>query len=126
MSKDIFEYIKIINQKSKNAFGNISRSSSKDRNLAIINTSLIIKQKQEEILQANKIDLENAKQKKLTNAFIDRLILNEKRINDIIDGLKKIAEMNDPIGIELSRWKQPNGLDISRISVPLGIIGIIY
>ena len=126
MSKDIFEYIKIINQKSKNAFGNISRSSSKDRNLAIINTSLIIKQKQEEILQANKIDLENAKQKKLTNAFIDRLILNEKRINDIIDGLKKIAEMNDPIGKELSRWKQPNGLDISRISVPLGIIGIIY
>ena len=126
MSKDIFEYIKIINQKSKNAFGNISRSSSKDRNLAIINTSLIIKQKKEEILQANKIDLENAKQKKLTNAFIDRLILNEKRINDIIDGLKKIAEMNDPIGIELSRWKQPNGLDISRISVPLGIIGIIY
>ena len=126
MSKDIFEYIKIINQKSKNAFGNISRSSSKDRNLAIINTSLIIKQKKEEILQANKIDLENAKQKKLTNAFIDRLILNEKRINDIIDGLKKIAEMNDPIGTELSRWKQPNGLDISRISVPLGIIGIIY
>ena len=126
MSKDIFEYIKIINQKSKNAFGNISRSSSKDRNLAILNTSLIIKQKQEEILQANKIDLENAKQKKLTNAFIDRLILNEKRINDIIDGLKKIAEMNDPIGTELSRWKQPNGLDISRISVPLGIIGIIY
>ena len=126
MSKDIFEYIKIINQKSKNAFGNISRSSSKDRNLAILNTSLIIKQKQEEILLANKIDLENAKQKKLTNAFIDRLILNEKRINDIIDGLEKIAEMNDPIGIELSRWKQPNGLDISRISVPLGIIGIIY
>ena len=126
MSNDIFEYIKVIKQKSKNAFGNISRSSSKDRNLAIINTSLIIKQKQEEILQANKIDLENAKQKKLTNALIDRLILNEKRINDIIDGLKKIAEMNDPIGIELSRWKQPNGLDISRISVPLGIIGIIY
>ena len=126
MSKDIFEYIKIINQKSKNAFGNISRSSSKDRNLAILNTSLIIKQKQKEILQANKIDLENARQKKLTNAFIDRLILNEKRINDIIDGLEKIAEMNDPIGTELSRWKQPNGLDISRISVPLGIIGIIY
>ena len=82
MSSDIFEYIKVINQKSKNAFANISRSSAKDRNLAIINSSLIIKKKQEEILQANKIDLENAKQKKLSNAFIDRLILNEKRIND--------------------------------------------
>jgi glutamate-5-semialdehyde dehydrogenase len=126
MSNNIFEYVKVINQKSKNAFDNISRSSSKDRNLAILNTSLIIKKKQDEILQANKIDLENAKQKKLTDAFVDRLILNDKRINDIIDGLKKIAEMDDPIGIELSRWKQPNGLDISRISVPLGIIGIIY
>ena len=82
--------------------------------------------KQEEILQANKIDIENAKQKNLSDAFVDRLFLNDKRINDIINGLKKIAEMDDPIGIELSRWKQPNGLDISRISVPLGIIGIIY
>ena len=126
MSNNIFEYVKVINQKSKIAFDIISRSSSKDRNLAILNTSLIIKKKQDEILQANKIDLENAKQKKLTDAFVDRLILNDKRINDIIDGLKKIAEMDDPIGIELSRWKQPNGLDISRISVPLGIIGIIY
>ena len=126
MSNNIFEYVKVINQKSKNAFDKISRSSSKDRNLAILNTSLIIKQKQEEILQANKIDIGNAKQKNLTDAFVDRLFLNDKRINDIINGLKKIAEMDDPIGIELSRWKQPNGLDISRISVPLGIIGIIY
>ena len=126
MSNNIFEYVKVINQKSKKAFDNISRSSSKDRNLAILNTSLIIKQKQKEILKANKIDIENAKQKNLTDAFVDRLFLNDKRINDIINGLKKIAEMDDPIGIELSRWKQPNGLDISRISVPLGIIGIIY
>ena len=126
MSNNIFEYVKVINQKSKNAFDNISRSSSKDRNLAILNTSLFIKQKQKEILQANKIDIGNAKQKNLTDAFVDRLFLNDKRINDIINGLKKIAEMDDPIGIELSRWKQPNGLDISRISVPLGIIGIIY
>ena len=126
MNNNIFEYVKVINQKSKTAFDNISRSSSKDRNLAILNTSLFVKQKQEEILQANKIDIENAKQKNLTDAFVDRLFLNDKRINDIINGLKKIAEMDDPIGIELSRWKQPNGLDISRISVPLGIIGIIY
>jgi Gamma-glutamyl phosphate reductase len=126
MSNNIFEYVKIINQKSKNAFDKISKSSSKDRNLAILNTSLIIKQKQEEILQANKIDIGNAKKKNLTDAFVDRLFINDKRINDIINGLNKIAEMDDPIGIELSRWKQPNGLDISRISVPLGIIGIIY
>ena len=55
MSNNIFEYVKVINQKSKIAFDNISRSSSKDRNLAILNTSLIIKKKQDEILQENKI-----------------------------------------------------------------------
>ena len=84
MNNNIFEYVKVINQKSKTAFDNISRSSSKDRNLAILNTSLIIKKKQKEILQANKIDIRNAKQKNLTDAFVDRLFLNDKRINDII------------------------------------------
>ena len=83
MNNNIFEYVKVINQKSKNAFDKISRSSFKDRNLAILNTSLIIKQKQEEILQANKIDIENAKQKNLTDAFVDRLFLNDKRINAV-------------------------------------------
>ncbi|GIS10454.1 MAG: hypothetical protein CM15mP114_12360 [Alphaproteobacteria bacterium] len=60
---NIFEYIKNINKKSKEAFNFISRSNSKDRNLAILNTSKIIKKEQEEILKANKIDIENAKRK---------------------------------------------------------------
>ena len=123
---NIFEYIKNINKKSKEAFKVISRSSSKDRNLAILNTSIIIKQEQEEILKANKIDIENAKRKQLNNAFVDRLLLDDKRIDNIVWGLKQISEMSDPIGVELSKWTQPNGLNISRISVPLGIIGIIY
>ena len=123
---NIFEYIKNINKKSKEAFNVISRSSSKDRNLAILNTSKIIKQEQEEILKANKIDIENAKRKQLNNAFVDRLLLDDKRIDNIVEGLKQISEMSDPIGVELSKWTQPNGLNISRISVPLGIIGIIY
>ena len=53
-------------------------------------------------------------------------MLNDKRIQDIINGLKQIAKMDDPLGVEISRWKRPNGLDISRVSVPLGVIGIIY
>ena len=65
-SNNIFEYIKNINKKSKEAFDVISRSSSKDRNLAILNTSKIIKKEQEEILKANKIDIANAKKRNLT------------------------------------------------------------
>ena len=121
-----FEYVKFINKQSKEAFKIISGSSSSDRNLSIFNTSNIIKKNRLEILEANNIDIKNAKAKKLSNAFIDRLILNDARINEIISGLEQISYMNDPVGIELSRWQQPNGLDISRISVPLGVIGIIY
>ena len=124
--QNISEYIKVINKKSKEAFEIISRSNSNDRNLAIFNTSNIIEKNKDEILSANQIDIKNAKLKKLSKALVDRLLLNNNRINDIISGLKKISQMNDPLGIEISRWKQPNGLDISRISVPLGIIGIIY
>ena len=67
-----FEYIKLINKQSKEAFQIISGSSSSDRNLAIINTSNIIKNNQSEILKANSIDIKNAKAKKLSKTFIDR------------------------------------------------------
>ena len=120
------EYIRKINHKSKKAFNIISISNTKKRNLAILNTSKFIESNKSAILDANKIDLENAKEKKVTDAFLDRLFLNDKRIQDIINGLKQIAEIDDPLGVELSRWKRPNGLDISRVSVPLGVIGIIY
>ena len=93
---NIFEYIKNINKKSKEAFNVISKSSSKDRNLAILNSSKIIKQEQEEILKANKIDIENAKRKQLNNAFVDRLLLDDKRIDNIVNGLKQISKMSDP------------------------------
>ena len=77
---NIFEYIKNINKKSKEAFNFISRSSSKDRNLAILNTSKIIKKEQEEIIKANKIDIDNAKKKQLNSAFVDRLLLDIKEL----------------------------------------------
>ena len=126
MIYDNQEYIRRINQKSKKAFKVISVSDTTKRNLAILNTAKFIEKNKLEILDANKIDLENAKEKKLSNAFLDRLLLNDKRIQDIINGLKQIAEIDDPLGVEISRWKRPNGLDISRVSVPLGVIGIIY
>src|SRR6056300_1948346 len=120
------EYIRKINQKSKKAFNTISISNTKKRNLAILNTSKFIESNKSAILDANKIDIENAKEKNVSDAFLDRLLLNDKRIQDIINGLKQIAEIDDTLGVELSRWKRPNGLDISRVSVPLGVIGIIY
>ena len=126
MIYDNQEYIRSVNKKSKEAFKVISVSDATKRNLAILNTAKFIEKNKLVILDANKIDLENAKEKKVSDAFLDRLLLNDKRIQDIIKGLKLIAKMDDPLGVEISRWKRPNGLDISRVSVPLGVIGIIY
>ena len=79
-----FEYVKLVNKQSKEAFKIISGSSSADRNLAIFNTSKIIENNKVEILEANDIDIKNAKSKKLSDAFIDRLILNDTKINETL------------------------------------------
>jgi glutamate-5-semialdehyde dehydrogenase len=103
------EYIRKINQKSKKAFNTISISNTKKRNLAILNTSKFIESNKSAILDANKIDIENAKEKNVSDAFLDRLFLNDKRIQDIINGLKQIAEIDDPLGcrvvkMEKTKW----------------------
>ena len=70
--------------------------------------------------------MENAKQKGITDSFLDRLYLDEDRILSISNGLRSIVELSDPVGEEIGRWKRPNGLDISRVRTPLGVIGVIY
>ena len=125
-NSNIFDYVNLINKRSKEAFKVIALSSAEQRNLAILNTSTIIKNNTKEILEANIVDINNAKQKNMTNSFLDRLFFNAERINNVVTGLEQISKIKDPLGIELSRWTQPNGLDISRVSVPLGVIGIIY
>lgn len=81
---------------------------------------------QEEILKANEIDVENAKEKGVKKSYIDRLTLTDKRIADMAEGLRQTATLPDPIGTGDMYVKRPNGLEIRRIRVPLGVIGIIY
>ena len=78
------------------------------------------------IVEANKGDLEDAQKQKRTKAFIDRLFLNEERIKDIASGLREIAKLPDPVGEVVKMWKRPNGMQIGKIRVPLGVIGVIY
>ena len=78
------------------------------------------------ILKANEKDIELGRAKALSPALMDRLALSEARIAGIAAGLRAIAGLPDPVGRELARWTRPNGLDIARVSVPLGVIGIIY
>jgi glutamate-5-semialdehyde dehydrogenase len=81
---------------------------------------------QQEILAANARDLAEADGEDLAPALRDRLALDPKRLDAVAAGLEAIAELPDPVGRTLARWTRPNGLDIERIAVPLGVIGIIY
>ena len=77
-------------------------------------------------MDANVQDVARATANGINQAFIDRLTLDEARIESMATGLEAMIKMPDPIGAELARWQQPSGLDIARISTPLGVIGIIY
>ena len=81
---------------------------------------------QERILAANRLDIAAAQDKGTSAAFIERLTLTEKRIAGMADGLRAVAGLNDPVGDELDAWTRPNGLNIVKRRVPLGVIGIIY
>ena len=78
------------------------------------------------IVEANKEDQDNAQKQKRTKAFIDRLFLNEERIKDIASGLREIVKLPDPVGEVVKMWKRPNGMQVGKIRVPLGVIGVIY
>jgi len=78
------------------------------------------------IMAANHEDLEAGRAKGLPAAMLDRLTLDEKRIEGIASSLEAIAELGDPVGQEIARWQRPNGLDIARVRTPLGVVGVIY
>ena len=96
------------------------------RQMALREAAQRIRKERSDLLAANKTDLAAAVKSGMSDAFIDRLTLTESRIEDMAVGLEMIAAQPDPIGAELARWQRPNGLDITRQSTPLGVIGVIY
>jgi glutamate-5-semialdehyde dehydrogenase len=96
------------------------------RNTALTAISGLIRTSGDAIMAANAKDITAAKDRNLGCAMIGRLTLNPDRIEAMAKGLEDISALEDPIGRELERWQQPNGLDITRISTPLGVLGVIY
>jgi glutamate-5-semialdehyde dehydrogenase len=104
----------------------LAKISYKQKNEALLAMAAHILNDKESIIEANKKDIEQAETKELSESFIDRLKLNENRVQSIARTLREIASFEDPVGKVLDSWTRPNGLNISRISTPLGTIGIIY
>ncbi len=109
-----------------NAKYTMARLSTRIKNEVLLKIGEEILKRKEEIMKENKGDVENAKEKGLSKAMIDRLILNEKRINQMVDGLKVVANLPDPVGEIVWGTTRPNGLKIRQIRVPLGLILMIY
>jgi len=111
---------------ARNAQMALGTSHFTARQMALREAAQRIRAERSDLLAANKKDLAAAMKSGLSDAFIDRLTLTESRIEDMAVGLETIATQPDPIGAELARWQRPNGLDITRQSTPLGVIGVIY
>jgi len=126
MTHNIPALMKGIGQAAQTAGRLLAMASTGAKNTALLEAAKAIRARKAEIIEANDQDVAAAKAKGLTPAMIDRLVLNDERIESMAAGLEAIAELPDPVGRTLSEWNRPNGLKIRRVSVPLGVIGVIY
>ena len=100
--------------------------NTKKKNKVLIDYYKLIKKNQKLIIKENDKDISEAYKKKIKNNLLNRLSLDKNKINDIIKSIKQIIKLKDPNNITLEKWKRPNGLYISKVSIPIGVIGIIY
>ncbi len=111
--------------KAKKAAFSLAAVSSKDKNAMLESIASALLLNKDKIFLANKDDIENAKGK-LTDAMIDRLTLNDSRFKTMVDGVRQVESLPDPIGEITDSWINKNGLDFKKVRVPLGVIGVIY
>jgi glutamate-5-semialdehyde dehydrogenase len=111
---------------ARDAYKNISNMGTEAKNYALAEAAKSIRKSVKTLKTANGKDLKLASKNGAPASMIDRLVLNDSRIEQMADGLEKIATLEDPVGTVMAEWKRPNGLKIQRVRVPLGVIGIIY
>ena len=120
------EYIEELGKKAKAAATQGAALTTDQKNSALLAMAKALRDNEDAILRANAEDMKNGEEKGLTTALLDRLKLNYDRIEGMAEGLEALAALNDPIGETIAQWKRPNGLEIARKRVPLGVIALIY
>jgi len=113
-------------RRAREAARELALASTAQKNAALEAMAARIEASASKIIEANAQELEAARAKGRDAAFLDRLMLNEARVAAMAKGLREVAALADPVGQVMARWTRPNGLEISRVRVPLGVIGIIY
>ncbi len=123
---DVKELIADMARRARQASREVACLSTSVKNDLLLKTADMIIQRRESLQKENAKDLENAREKGLSDAFIDRLALSDKVINSMADGLREVAALPDPVGEVPGMWIRPNGLQVGRVRIPLGVIGMIY
>jgi len=123
---DIKAYILKKAKAAKEGARALAKASSKEKNNALLKMADALKKRKAELIKENKKDIAFAEKKGLSKAMIDRLALNDKRINEMAQGLIEVAALPDPVGEVIKMWQRPNGMVVGKMRVPIGVIGIIY
>jgi len=115
-----------IGARAKAAAATLAFATAERKHAALISAAEHVWNSRDAIIAANAKDMEFGRDKGLSDAMMDRLRLDEDRIQGIVDGLRAVAEQADPVGEVLAEWTQPTGLNIQRVRTPLGVVGVIY
>ena len=126
MNKELLTLLNKIGLNAKSASAILNTATSDQKNKFFDFAISSIKENAASILSANQLDIKAAKDNKKDEAFVDRLALDKSRIKGICDALAEIKSFQDPVGRVLASWDRPNGLNISRVTTPLGVIGLIF
>jgi glutamate-5-semialdehyde dehydrogenase len=115
-----------LGQRARNAARHLALSSSAEKDAALHAAAELLVQRADEVLEANRLDIVTAEDAGTNATLIDRLRLTRSRIDSMAGGLRQVASLADPVGEIIDGWRRPNGLEIRRVRVPLGVVGIIY
>jgi len=118
--------LSLMGEQARAAARRFARISSSKKNEALQRMAQALEKRENEIVAANRIDLQAGELKGLSRALLDRLMLDSHRIHEMAEGLRAVAALPDPVGEVVRMWTRPNGLQIGKMRVPLGVIGIIY
>ena len=115
-----------LGRRARKAASVLAHTATEKKNAALAAAAEAIDAQRADILAANAKDVETAKAGGMSDAFLDRLLLTDARLDGIIEALETVAGLPDPVGTVIANWQRPNGLDISRVRTPLGVIGVIF
>ena len=126
MEKNNLDMLEVLGKKAVTAKFKLQVLTEEEKNKALLCAAQGLLDDREEVLEANARDMRAGRENGMQEGLLDRLKLDADRIGAMAEGLRQVADLPDPVGKELEAWERPNGLHLKKISVPLGVIGIIY